>query len=260
MMDTGHGRDNFPEAGLPQAGGRTVSRVPTLAAAVSVLIAGVPLSAQHHGHDAPPGADRLGRVNFRTSCSAEAQRRFDRALALLHSFEYNQAEPAFVRVAEADSACAMAHWGVAMSRLHPLWTPPSPVDIAVALSALARADARKARTERERAYIDAIAIYYHDHDRVDHVTRLQRYEDALASLAKRYPREDEAQIFYALGMVGVAMALPVDTTYDRRRRAGAILERLLTRQPGHPDLARRARATRRSLVPSLRSWPLFVTG
>ena len=98
-------------------------------------MAGGSVSAQHHGHDTRAGTERLGRVNFAISCSAEAQRRFGRALALLHSFEYNQAEPAFVNVAEVDSACAMAHWGVAMSRLHPLWTPPSSADIGVAAGA-----------------------------------------------------------------------------------------------------------------------------
>jgi hypothetical protein len=211
-------------------------RIPALFAGVSMLMAGTPLSAQHQPHDART-TGRLGRVVFPTSCSADAQRRFEHALALLHSFEYNQAEPAFARVAEADTACAMAYWGVAMSRLHPLWAPPSPTDIGVAVSALQRAETLNARTERERAYIAAIAAYYRDDDQLNHVARLQRYEDALASLASRYPRDAEAQIFYALGMVGVAMALPVDTTYARRRRAGAILEPLLMRQPHHPGLA-----------------------
>jgi hypothetical protein len=214
-----------------------MSRLSALSAIISMLMAGTRLAAQHEGHAAAGATARLGRVVFAISCSAEAQRRVERALALLHSFEYNQSEPAFAQVAEADSACAMAHWGVAMSRLHPLWAPPSPADLGVALSALERADALNARTERERAYIAAIAAYYRDHDRLNHVARLQRYEDALASLASRYPRDAEAQIFYALGSVGVAMALPVDTTYARRRRAGAILEPLLARQPHHPGLA-----------------------
>jgi tetratricopeptide (TPR) repeat protein len=176
-------------------------------------------------------------VIFPISCSAEAQRQFERALTLLHSFEYNQAGPAFARVAEADTTCAMAHWGVATSRLPLLWTPPSPADVDVALRALARADELNARTQRERDYIATIAAYYRDHDRANHVARLQRYEDALASLAARYPRDTEAQIFYALGLVGVANALPIDPAYARRRRAGAILEPLLARQPHHPGLA-----------------------
>ena len=212
-----------------------MNRIPTLPAVIAILMAGTPVSAQHQGHDAAAARERLGRVKFPISCSAEAQQRFERALALLHSFEYDQAEPAFAQVAEADSACVMAYWGIAMSRLHPLWTPPSAADVRVALTALERA--RGARLEREREYIDGIAAYYREHDRVDHLTRLQRFEDALATLAKRYPRDAEAQIFYALGMVGVAMALPVDTTYARRRRAGAILEALMTRHPDHPGLA-----------------------
>jgi tetratricopeptide (TPR) repeat protein len=214
-----------------------MSRIHALALAMSVLGDCAAASAQHLGHDTAGATEHLGRVNFPISCSAEAKRQFERALSLLHSFEYDQAEPAFVRVAKTDTACAMAHWGVAMSRLHPLWTPPSAADIEVATSALQRAEALNAGTDRERAFLDAIATYYREHDRVDHVTRLRRYEDALASLAKRFPRDAEAQIFSALGMVGVAMALPVDTAYTRRRRAGAILEALLPRQPDHPGLA-----------------------
>jgi tetratricopeptide (TPR) repeat protein len=214
-----------------------MSRIPALSAVISIVMAGAPLSAQHQGHDDARTTARLGRVVFPISCSAEAQRRFEHALALLHSFEYDQAEPAFARVAEADSTCAMAYWGVATSRLHPLWAPPSPADLGVALSALEHASGLNPRTERERAYVAAIAAYYRDHDQLSHVARLQRYEDALASLAERYPRDAEAQIFYALGMVGVAMALPLDTTHARRRHAGTILEPLLTRQPHHPGLA-----------------------
>jgi tetratricopeptide (TPR) repeat protein len=214
-----------------------MSRTPSLSAIISIVMAAAPLAAQHQAHGGGAAPARLGRVTFPTSCSPEAQRRFERALTLLHSFEYNQAEPAFVQVAEADSTCAMAHWGVAMSRLHPLWAPPSPGDLGVGLSSIERAEALSARTERERAYIAAIAAYYRDYDRLNHLARLQRYEQALVSLAERYPRDAEAQTFYALGMVGVAMALPIDPTYARRRRAGAILEPLFVRQPHHPGLA-----------------------
>lgn len=211
--------------------------LPALSAIIAIAMASTPLAAQHQGHDRAHAGGRLGRVTFSTSCSAEAQRRFEHGLALLHSFEYDQSEPAFASAAKADSTCAMAYWGIAASRLHAIWTPPSPADLEVALRALERAEALNARTKRERAYIGAIASYYRDYDKVSHVARLQRYEASLAALASRYPSDVEAQIFYALGLVSVAMALPIDPTYDRRRRAGAILEPLLPRQPDHPGLA-----------------------
>ena len=82
-----------------------------------VLVASLssPVAAQD------PNEEKLGEVSFETSCAPEIRSSFDRAMALLHSFWYEAAEAAFLEVAEADPGCAMAHWGVAMTAVHPLW-------------------------------------------------------------------------------------------------------------------------------------------
>ena len=205
-------------------------------AAIIVAVAVTPVAAQHEQH--PRGrTEQLGAVTFPTSCAAGAQRAFVRALALLHSFEYDQSEPAFGAVAAADSTCAMAHWGVAMSRFHPLWAPPTPADLRAGLDAVARAESLAAPTERERGYIAAIGAFYKEYDRVGHVERLRRYADAMARLAARLPDDAEAQIFHALALIAVANVSPPDTALALQRRAGAILEPYFARQPRHPGVA-----------------------
>ena len=60
-------------------------------------------------------------MNFSLSCSYETRDTFDLAFSLLHSFEYEEAEKAFVKVIDMDPDCAMAYWGVAMSIFQSLW-------------------------------------------------------------------------------------------------------------------------------------------
>src|SRR5688572_27575163 len=96
--------------------------------AVLLLAPVFPLTGQDHSHDhaypaAPP--EKLGRVVFPAGCGRAVQPKVERAVALLHSFWYEEAETAFGEVVAADSGCALGHWGQAMSLLHPLWTPPT---------------------------------------------------------------------------------------------------------------------------------------
>jgi len=216
-----------------------MTRVRTLTAraAVALAVTGAPVAAQHEPHHQARSAERLGAVSFPTSCAARAQRTFERALALLHSFEYDQAEPAFEEAAAADPTCAMAYWGVAMSRLHPLWAPPTPADLRAGLDAVARAESLRAPTERERGYVEVVGAFYREHERLGHVVRLTRYEEAWGRLAARQPEDAEAQIFHALALVAVANVSPSDTALALQRRAVAILEQQLARQSRHPGLA-----------------------
>ena len=104
--------------------------------------------------------EKLGEVHFPISCNSDAQKRFDRAVAILHSMWYEEAVKAFTGVAEADPACAMAWWGVAMSHWYPLWYPPPPAALKAGAAAVAKAEAVGAKSERERGYIAAIATFY----------------------------------------------------------------------------------------------------
>ena len=112
------------------------ARIP-LAAHAALTLAAAGLSAQA-GHEHRGHAEALGRVTFPTSCRAEAQRRFERGVALLHSFWYERASEAFKDAVAADSTCAMGYWGQAMSLFHPLWTPPSSDELRAGLGAAVR--------------------------------------------------------------------------------------------------------------------------
>ena len=202
----------------------------TLAVAVAAELP----AQQGHEHGGP--TERLGRVTFPTSCRAEAQARFERGVALLHSFWYERAAEAFQQVLVADSTCAMGYWGRAMSLLHPLWTPPSPDEARVGLAAAERGYGA-APTARERDYLAAVRTYYQDYASVAPGTRLAVYAKAMAVVAQRNPRDREASIFYALALIAVGQANATDTTFTYQRRADSILEPLFKVEPRHPGLA-----------------------
>ena len=99
-----------------------------------------PHEPHQHRHDA---TEKLGQVNFRVSCSPQAQKQFNRAVAWLHSFEYEEAEKAFTEVTVTDPRCAMGYWGIAMSNYHPLWAPPIPTELQKGSSAIEKAKGRR---------------------------------------------------------------------------------------------------------------------
>jgi hypothetical protein len=188
---------------------------------------------------APPAAaqvEKLGKVSFPTSCSAAVQPQFDRAVALLHSFWFGHAIRAFQDVAAADSTCGIAHWGAAVAWLgNPLAGPTVARGLQEGAAAVARARAAGAGTPREREYIEAIAAFYQDHERVEHRTRALAYEKAMGALAARYPQDREAAIFHALAL-NITLD-PADKTYANQLKAAAILEKVFAEQPDHPGVA-----------------------
>ena len=186
-----------------------------------------------HQHARP---EKLGSVSFPTSCAPAVQAPFARAVALLHSFWYDEAEKAFGAVAAADPSCAMAQWGVAMSLYHPIWAAPTPAELKRGQDAVAKARAAAGTaTERERDFVGAIEAYFKDADTVDARTRAGRYEQAMERVHARYPDDREAAIFYSLALLGTAA--PADKTYANQRKAGEILNKVLPAQPDHPGVA-----------------------
>jgi len=178
---------------------------------------------------------QLGNVHFATSCNEVAQRRFDRAMRYQHSFWYRQSQELFESVLQADPDCGIAYWGIALS----LWNnphnqPPAP-NLAPALAAIEKGKTVGAKSERERDYINALAVLYTDYDKVDYNTRLQAYLKGMAALAAKYPDDDEAQIAYAITL-NVA-ASPADKTYANQLKGAAILEPIFQRLPQHPGVA-----------------------
>ncbi len=196
-------------------------------------ITGAQEEHQHH----EPG-EKIGKVNFVVSCSAESQKRFNRAVAWLHSFEYGESERAFNDIATRDPQCAMAHWGAAMSLYHQLWSPPTPAELEKGAREVQEAKQIGAKTKRERDYIDAIAQFFQDWEKVDHPTRAARYEHAMQKVYTRCPSDHEAGLFYALALNATALAAsPMDKTYAKQKKAAAILNRVLRLQPEHPGVA-----------------------
>jgi tetratricopeptide (TPR) repeat protein len=191
------------------------------------------LAAQdEHHHPAP---ERLGTVSFPTSCKAETQQEFNRAVALLHSFAYVPAEEAFHRVAEDDPQCAIAYWGMAMSRFHQLWEPPLPAaGIAIAQKEIAQAGVLQETSERERGFIDAARLVFQDASTAEYHTRALNYEAAMRSLAAANPKDVEAQVFYALALL--SNASPLDREHRRQKQAADLLEPLWREFPDHPGI------------------------
>jgi tetratricopeptide (TPR) repeat protein len=179
----------------------------------------------------------LGTVDFPSSCNAAAQKSISRAVALLHSFGYEEARLSFNDAAKADPSCALAYWGVARTWYHPIWPPPSPEELKQGAAALDRALAIDPKTSRERDYINALAVFYKDWPTVDHTTRAKNYEQALAKVCERNPKDDEATIFHALQLVAIGYLDPTDKTYSWQKKGSEILNRVLVRHPDHPGVA-----------------------
>ncbi|MBS1786883.1 MAG: hypothetical protein JST85_04140 [Acidobacteria bacterium] len=191
---------------------------------------------QHEHSDQLGEIEKLGRVNFPISCTPQAQKQFNRAVAWLHSFEYEEAEKMFTEIAATDARCGMAYWGVAMSNYHQIWTPPTAAELKKGWEAVEKAKAVSAKTQRERDYIAAIETFYKDADKQDHRTRVLAYNQAMERLYKRYPSDREAGVFYALTLIAKGM-MTGDKSYPNERRAAQILNRVLAREPQHPGVA-----------------------
>jgi hypothetical protein len=205
-------------------------------ACVVAILTCAPAAAQDHQHVAGAG-EKVGTVHFATTCAPAAQPLFDRAVALLHSFQFGAATAGFDAALAADPSCAMTQWGIALSR----WGNPFAVGVRQAaqvqqgLAAVERARAIGAKSERERAYIEAVGRLYVDAERAPQPARVNAYRDAMGSLSRRYPDDTEAAIFYALSLTAAEDL--GDKTYASRKQAAAILEPLFRKQPEHPGLA-----------------------
>lgn len=200
------------------------------------LVLGLPLAAaaQHeHGGATPP--EQFGTVSFDNSCSAAVQTDFNRAVALLHSFEFRPAMEAFTRVLERDPSCAVAYWGIGLCH----WSNPfaglkAGPPLERGRAAVEKGLATGSPTPRERAYIAAVAELFKDADRVPHRERTLAYAKAMESLQRDHPKDLEARIFYALALNQTAV--PTDKTYAVQLEAAEILEPLWTQHPDHPGL------------------------
>src|ERR1041385_6853967 len=185
----------------------------------------------HHHENLTP--DQLGSVHFQTSCAASVQKPFERGVALLHSFWYEEAEKEFTQIAKNDPQCAMAHWGVAMSLWHQLWNKPDAATIKRGKEEVKKARSLHAKTEREQAYIAAMGAFYSG--KGDHDARADAYSKSMEQLHQKFPGDREGATFYALSLL--ASAPDEDPTFANNKKAGAILEKLFAEEPNHPGVA-----------------------
>lgn len=175
----------------------------------------------------------VGEVAFENSGAPAAQAPFLRGLALLHNFEYAAAAAAFREAQAADPGFAMAYWGEAMTYNHPVWMEQDP---AAARAVLARLGAdreqrlARARTERERLYLDAVETLYGDGDKAE---RDGAYSLRMEALFNRFPDDVDARAFYALSLLGLAHHGRDVPLY---MRAAALLEEVYPEHRDHPGV------------------------
>jgi tetratricopeptide (TPR) repeat protein len=202
----------------------------------SVLLAS-PALAQHEHH--PGGSpDDVGsaHVRFETSCAASTAGEINRGVALLHSFWFPQAAATFEGVLAADPACAIAHWGIALSHWgNPFGGLKTPPQVERGRAAIDAAQRTGSPTPRERAYIAAAAELFSSAEPGTQRARTVAYEQGMERVTREFPDDMEARIFYALAVNQTAV--PTDKSYAQQLKAATILEPLFEAHPSHPGLA-----------------------
>jgi hypothetical protein len=201
---------------------------------MAAAFSGAAAADEGHHHEELTQA-QLGTVHFPVSCTPDAQKAFEKGVALLHSFWYEEAEKTFVDIEKQDPKCAMAYWGEAMSLWHQLWDQPKADTIKRASAELKKADKARAPTSRERDYVQALKAFYSNSKKADHETRARAYSAAMEKVYQKYPDDHEAAAFYALSLL--ASEPENDTTFASRKQAGAILDKLFVAEPNHPGIA-----------------------
>jgi tetratricopeptide (TPR) repeat protein len=207
-------------------------RLPYLGFMLIFLVSSLYAEDSHHHLD--PN-QKLGTVSFPTSCASSVQKPFERGVALLHSFWYDEAYKQFQQLARQDPQCAIAYWGQAMSLFHQLWSRPEESDLKEGWDLIREGQAIGAKTQRERDYIDALAFFYRGYDKLDHQQRCASYSHAMEEVYQSYPKDQEAAVFYALSLL--TWAPDANTALDNAKKSIAILNPLFAADPNDPGVA-----------------------
>jgi hypothetical protein len=211
---------------MPQTAAARIDAAKMNASAVRV--------ARPHGRRQAAQGEQLGRVDFATSCTPEAQRTFNTALALLHNFQYQQAEQTFSQVAQQDPTCAMAYWGKAMSLYHQLWDWPSADTLKEGYQDTIQAQKLRAQTERERMYIVAAGVFFQNNPNLSKASRIKAYSDWMGRIFTKYPDDVNAGAFYALSLITL-QGKKADQDANRQQ-AIDILNKLMAVAPDNPGV------------------------
>jgi tetratricopeptide (TPR) repeat protein len=212
-------------------------------AALGVMVTCAWTAEAQEGHHHELTEQEVGSVHFATTCSegmgeptrAEFDASFNKAVALLHSFQYEDTRKAFEAIAKKNPQCAMAKWGIAMSHYHGLWRSGDvTAGRATILKAREIATRNSVTSVREKAYIDALAEVYAE-NKTDYVARGAAFEKKFGEVAAAYPSDTEAQIFHALSLK--VSASPLDKTFSNEKKCGEILDPIFKQHAHHPGVA-----------------------
>src|ERR1700690_930550 len=184
---------------------------------IAAAFSGAAVADEGHHHEELT-QEQLGTVHFPVSCTPDAQKTFEKGVAMLHSFWYEEAEKTFLDVQRQDPKCAMAYWGEAMSLWHQLWDQPKEDTLKRGWEALKKADKAKAKTERERDYIRALKAFYSNNKRLDHEARARAYSEAVERGYEKYSDDPGAAALYALSLLA---SEPDNDTTCANRKQGA---------------------------------------
>lgn len=201
---------------------------------ISTISSGLLRADGNHQHFGEINEEKLGQVNFPISCTQVAQEQFNLAVAMLHSFWYDEAEKTFRRVTAIDLTCTMGYWGIAMSLYHQLWaTPPSAAELQKGRDALHQTNNLTIKSKREEAYLNAVKFLYDE--KADYGARKLAYQQAMEKLWVENPDDHEAGVFFALSLI--SNASPKDKSYVNQKKALEVLQRVLQEEPNHPGVA-----------------------
>ena len=190
--------------------------------------------AASHANAQSNADQRFGKVHFPVACNESVQDEFDLALAMLHSFSFPATAKTFMAVAQKDSDCAMAYWGIAATAIGSLYGGrEGPMELQ-GEQAVEKAKAIGGKIARERDYVATVEVFYKGAKTLDYAARVRAYANALEQLHRTYPEDREAEIFYAYALS--ALGAPTDQTFTYQLRGAAILERLYTELPDHPGV------------------------
>lgn len=178
--------------------------------------------------------ERLGSVNFSISCTPDAQKTFNTGLALLHNFQYEEAEQTFSQAAQQDPTCAMAYWGKAMSLYHQLWDWPSDDTLKDGHADTSQAMKLRAKTEQERMYVVAAGVFFQDNPALSKASRIKAYSDWMGRIFTKYPDDVNAGAFYALSLITL-QGKKADQDANREQAIG-ILDKLMAVAPNNPGV------------------------
>jgi tetratricopeptide (TPR) repeat protein len=194
-----------------------------------LILAGCARDAKPAGRAPAP----VAAVELHASCAPAVRAEINQAVTLLHHMTYTQARAAFRDVARRDPRCAMAYWGIAMTRFTPLWpTRPSAADLQAGWEAAQRARELAPATARERAFVEAVVAFFEQPESSDYWARVARWEAAMKRVYDGSPDDVEAATFYALALL--ATARPGPSLQEHSARAIALLRPMQRAHPDHP--------------------------